>query len=270
MIRRLQEIDRASLMALLSAAPQLNLFLLGNLESNGFDTDFCEFFGDVYDDGENGKNGRVRAVVNRYMSGWTVYGEADADWAGLGKIVDMHDLKTIRLQDNPGGIASFLPFLQRYTADSIVEEELMALPESGLKPQSAHAGFVVRKATMDDLAGLTTLYADAGSMSRVPLAVERPLRNFRVWLALKNERIVAVALTNAETKRLAMVGGVFTVPAWRGNGLSQAVCSSLCAELIETGRQPILYWQNPTAGYVYSKLGFRPIGTWRAVKMTQR
>ena len=67
-----------------------------------------------------------------------------------------------------------------------------------------------------------------------------------------------------------MVGGVYTSPAWRGNGLSQAVCSGLCAELIEIGRQPVLYWHDPAAGHVYTKLGFRPIGTWRSVRLKQR
>jgi uncharacterized protein len=263
MIRHLGESDRASVTALLSAAPQLNLYLLGNLEANGFDADFCEFFGDVVD-------GRVCGVVNRYMTGWTVYGEADADWAGLGEVVDSYPIVAERLQDNPGGIASFLPYLRRYVASSLTEDNLMQLPANGLRPQVARAGFVVRKATMSDLAGLIALFADAGDMSRTPPAVERPLRDRRVWLGLKEGDVVAAALTNAETTSLGMVGGVYTSPAWRGNGLSQAICSGLCAELIAIGRQPVLYWHNPAAGHVYAKLGFRPIGTWRSVRLNQR
>jgi predicted GNAT family acetyltransferase len=107
-------------------------------------------------------------------------------------------------------------------------------------------------------------------MSRTPPAIERPLRDRRVWLALKEGDVVAAALTNAETSSLGMVGGVYTAPAWRGNGLSQAICSGLCAELIAIGRQPVLYWHDPAAGYVYAKLGFRPIGTWRSVRLSQR
>ena len=47
MIRRLVESDRESVSKLLSLAPQTNLYMLGNIEANGFDADFCEFFGDV-------------------------------------------------------------------------------------------------------------------------------------------------------------------------------------------------------------------------------
>ena len=263
MIRRLEEGDRASLVSLLMAAPPHNLYLLGNVEANGFDADFCEFFGDVVD-------GQVRGVVNRYMNGWTVFGGADADWVGLGGVVDRHAVVADRLQDNPGGVKSFLPYLQNYTQASLTEDHLMEVPPNGLQPQTARAGFVVRKAALDDLAGLVRLYGEAADMTRTPAAVERPLRDRRVWLALKDGEVVAAALTNAETNELGMIGGVFTAPAWRGYGLSQAVCSGLCVELIETGRQPVLYWHNPAAGHVYVKLGFRPIGMWRSVRLTQR
>ena len=161
MIRRLGESDRASVITLLSAAPQLNLYILGNLHTYGFDADFCEYFGDVED-------GHLRALVNRYATGWTVYGEGSADWVGLGAVVDSHGEEAERLQDNPGGIESFLPYLQGYVAASLAICHLMELPDGGLQPQSARAGFVVRKATMDDLAGLIALFTDAGHMSRTP------------------------------------------------------------------------------------------------------
>lgn len=263
MIRRLGEDDRECVVALLSAAPQHNLYMLGNVEANGFDQDFCEFFGDVVD-------GRVRGVVNRYMEGWAVYGLPDADWGGLAQVVDSHEVVATRLQDNPGGVATFLPYLTRYVGNLVEEEALMELPLDGLKLPDVPDGFVVRRATMADLPGLVALYADAGYMTRTPAAVERPLRDRRVWVVLKDDVVVASALTNAETSHAAMIGGVFTMVDWRGVGLSQAVCGCLCAELIAVGRQPYLYWKNPAAGHVYRKLGFRQIGVWRAVKLERK
>jgi predicted GNAT family acetyltransferase len=263
MIRRLGEADRVEVTALLERAPQLNLYLLGNLDAHGFDAEFCEFWGSEVD-------GRLYGVINRYMTGWTVFGEAEAEWDGLGAVIDTHSVVAERLQDNPGGVPSMLPYLHGYVAATETVDILMELPPNGLRPRAAPVGFVVRRATLDDLVGLIVFFADAGDMTRTPPAVERPLRERRVWIAQRDDEIVAAALTNAETKSLAMVGGVYTKPAWREQGLSQAVCSELCRELIDTGRQPVLYWDNPAAGHVYAKLGFRAIGQWRSLRLARR
>jgi predicted GNAT family acetyltransferase len=263
MIRLLHERDRAAAVALLRAAPYLNLYLLGNMESLGFAADFCEYWGDFAGD-------TLRGVLNRYMSGWSLYGRADTDWAGMAAVVDSHPVAAVRLQDNPGGTASFVPYLRCYRASKVSEEPVMDLAAEDFRPRPAPDGVYVRRAGLDDLPALAAFYGDAGSMSRSPLGVERPLRATRLWLALLDGEVVAAALTNAETCDLAMIGGVYTPPAWRNRGLSQAVCSALCADLLAAGKQPVLYWDNPAAGKVYEKLGFRPRGVWRSVWLSRR
>lgn len=262
MIRLLTEADRAVTVNFLSDAPQFNLYMLGNLEKLGFANPICEFWGDVV---EQGGKTVVRAVLNRYMMGWTVYGVGATEWAALGAILDQHPAGANRLQDNPGGIDSFLPHLQRYQAENIEIEEVMDLRPSDFRPILAPSGVIIRRATPADLPQLIDFYANAEHMSRSPAAVERPLRDTRLWLAEEAGNILATALTNAETSHLAMIGGVYTPPTMRGRGLSQAVCSALCADLIADQKQPILYWGTPAAGAVYRKLGFRATGTWRSV-----
>ncbi len=272
MIRKLGERDRIAAVSLLESEPSLNLYLLGNMESMGFDRTFCEFWGDF--DAE----GLLLGVLNRYMNGWTAFGLPSADWDGLGGIVDEHPIGAERLQDNPGGIDSFLPFLRRYKASNVHTEEVMQLRPDALRVIAAAQGICVRRATLDDLDALIALYADAGHMSRSPLAVSRPLKDTRVWVGTERgagaledgESIVSVALTNAETQSLAMIGGVFTPPTQRGRGLSQAVCSALCQDLVADGKRPVLYWDTPAAGAVYRKLGFTPVGQWRSVWLEPR
>lgn len=263
-IRPLQEADRRELVALLERAPAHNLYLLGNLETLGFDHDFCRFWGQV------DPNGRVRGVVNLYMVGWSIFGEAEADWTGLAAVIDGHPGQADRLQDNPGGIDSILPHLQRYAAKEIHVEELMELPAGALVRPTASPTITIRRAGPDDLGQLIAFYADAEQMTRSAAGVERPLRDTRVWLGLEGERIVSSALTNAETsgfsgQGLAMIGGVYTARDRRGRGYSRAVCHALCAELQSDGKMPVLYWDTPAAGAVYRKLGFRAVGSWRSI-----
>lgn len=143
----------------------------------------------------------------------------------------------------------------------------MALHPQDFHPSPRPPQVTVRAATLDDLDRLIRFYADADEMSRRPAGVEDPLRHRRIWLAEADGEICAAALTNAEIREQAMIGGVFTPPAHRGRGYSQAVVSALCQVLMDEGRQPVLYWINPVAGGVYSKLGFRAIGRWRAVRL---
>ena len=266
MIRLLSEPDRTQTTEFLSGAPQFNLYMLGNVEKLGFDHTICEFWGDFAPSAMGDDNaGELRAVLNRYMNGWALYGKANADWAGLAQVLETHPAGAQRLQDNPGGIDSFLPYLQRYYAEKVEVEEVMALQPANFRPIPAPAGVVIRRATLDDLPTLIAFYANAEHMSRSAAGVERPLQDTRLWLAEQAGEIVATALTNAETSQLAMIGGVYTPPARRGHGFSQAVCSALCTDLIADQKQPILYWVTPAAGSVYRKLGFRATGLWRSV-----
>jgi predicted GNAT family acetyltransferase len=266
MIRLLMEADRAKATVLLNKDPYHNLYLLGNLEKLGFSHELSQFWGDFSDDGA----GVLRGVINRYMNGWAVYGLPDADWPALGNVVDTHPVKAARLQDNPGGVSSLLRFLKTYDCANLAIEELMALPPADFRPLPAPKGVCVRRGVIADLPVLVEFYGNAGDMARTGQAVIRPLQETRLWLAEENSRILSSALTNAETGQLAMIGGVFTQPGARNRGLSQAVCSSLCRELLSMGLAPVLYWQRREAGAVYRKLGFRPIGEWRSVWLQAR
>lgn len=264
MIRRLKESDREQTLALLDAAPHLNLYLAGNVRTNGFDQEFCEFWGDEY-------GGKLRGVVNRYMTGWSIYGQPSADWAGLASVIDMHPVVGERLQDNPGGIRSLLPFIQCYRATRVSEECLMQLDQADFHPQwTVPEGVEVRRAALDDLPRLASFYQDAEDMARSRAAVERPLRDRRIWMAVRAGEVLSTALTNAETDQYAMIGGVYTPAAQRGQGLARAVVSALCAELLAEARCPLLYWENPNAGRVYRALGFHEIGVWRSVWLGPR
>ncbi len=270
MIRLLTKADRTAAAELLARDVAHNLYAMGNLEALGFSEPYCQFWGNFADESASAE---LRGVLNRYRSGWVLFGEADADWAGLARVVDNHPVQAERLQDNPGGTESLLPFLQNYVAQSVHVEQLMRLSAQNFSPPPPDGGGVaVRRATLADLDALSEFFAEAGNMSRTRATVEEPLRQRHVWLAEQGGEVLAAALTNAELGGgqfggAAMIGGVFTRPDARGRGLSKAVCGGLCAELLALGETPFLYWDNPAAGAVYRSLGFEPVGAWRAVRL---
>jgi predicted GNAT family acetyltransferase len=78
-------------------------------------------------------------------------------------------------------------------------------------------------------------------------------------------RVVSAALSSAEAGGVAMLGGVATLSAHRGKGLSTLCVGGLCKHLFSRGFHTIALFyleDNNSAGRVYSKLGFENAGHW--------
>lgn len=262
MIRGLIEEDRAKAVALLSQAPEYNIYALGNLNAAGFDEpDLSQFWGDF------DETGKLRGIINRYMTGWVIYGHPNSDWPGLADVMDSHAVVAGRLQDNPIGIDSFLPYLRNYTVSQSSVQHFMALSQEEFAPAPPQEDIEVRRATLSDMTALVEFYAGAGHMSRSAKGVSQPIEHTRLWFAEHHGEIFSAALTNAETDDAAMIGGVYTPEKFRNLGYSYSVCSQLCADLLADGKRPILYWETPAAGAVYKRIGFRKMGDWRALRL---
>jgi predicted GNAT family acetyltransferase len=262
MIRLLTALSYDLIYTFCNQNPALNLYFLGNLESLGVESDICQFWGSFDDDGA------LTGVLMRYMDGWNIADGPGCDYAGFGQIVDGHPAGAARLQDNTRHVESFLPYLQRYQAQETSTEYLCDLDPLDFTPTCK--SWPVRRAAISDFDALCRFYAAAGHMSRTPRGVERPLQDGRVFIVEVGNQIVSSVLTNAETKRLAMIGGVFTPPAHRGAGYASTAMVALCRSLIADGIRPVLYYDNPAAGGIYRRLGFKDLGLWKSVRLTHR
>ncbi len=101
----------------------------------------------------------------------------------------------------------------------------------------------------------------AGARSQLRAALRSQLTS----LAILDGRIVAKASTNATGFGVAQIGGVYTVPELRGQGIAQAVMRHLCERIRESGRVPTLFVKtgNQAAIRAYQNLGFTPEGSYR-------
>lgn len=264
MIRELTAEDLPEATALLTQATEYNLYTLGNLTSVGFtDSALSQFWGDFDEERQ------LRGILNRYMNGWIVYGNPGADWAGLGQIVDIQKLQTCRLQDNPGGTKTILPFLNSYEVTKVSVQNFMALAQEDFCPAMVRTDIRIQRAQRCDISKLTQFYSNADHMRRSAKGVSRPVSQTRLWFAEYEGEICSAALTNAEAHDVAMIGGVYTPEELRNRGYSYSVCSALCAELLAERKRPILYWETAAAGVVYERLGFHKIGDWRSLHLQQ-
>ncbi|MCU9933304.1 GNAT family N-acetyltransferase [Mycoplasmopsis canis] len=72
-----------------------------------------------------------------------------------------------------------------------------------------------------------------------------------------NKIVVSHAGTAAKIKNVAMIGGVFTLNEHRGKGYANDCVLSLCLKLLNQNITPVLFFDNPIAGKMYYKIGFK-------------
>jgi predicted GNAT family acetyltransferase len=65
-----------------------------------------------------------------------------------------------------------------------------------------------------------------------------------------------------------MVVSVATMMVHRGKGLMCMCLSRLCQDVLAEGKSLCLFYDNPEAGKVYHRLGFKSIDNW--VMMTEK
>lgn len=106
------------------------------------------------------------------------------------------------------------------------------------------------------------------SMIDITLFKKEMENNFSRRYVIKEEnKIVSTASTKAETKDVALISAVATLPAFRRKGYSSAILTKLCSDLFKEGKSACLSYDNPEAERVYKKLGFKKIGLWQKLKL---
>lgn len=159
-----------------------------------------------------------------------------------------------------------------------VEYELLALPAdwAPTPPRPLPDGLLVDRATPADVDGilpLQTLYereevippGDPFDPETCRASLRASLSSQLVYLARDGGRPVAKAGTNARGLSWDQVGGVFTLPEWRGRGLATALVSRLAADRMAAGRRMCLFVKpaNERARRAYARVGFVHSGSFR-------
>jgi len=96
----------------------------------------------------------------------------------------------------------------------------------------------------------------------------RPIKDGsgRTCFIRRDGRPVSAASSAAETKSMAMVVGVGTLKEYRKRGYASLCVSALCRPLLEEEKAAYLFYDNPDAGRIYRRLGFREIGKWLSAR----
>jgi len=263
-IRLLAEHDREQVMGFLAPEGTVNLYIIGDVENNGFGQEFQQLWGDFE------ATGRLRAILLRHYGTFIPYAPGEFELDGLAEVLIGHrdritifaglDRVILPFETYPG----LLPENARKRTLSLLElrggDRLAGSEGGGLGGQAFRAG-------PDDVPGYLRLWEEVNGLERSD-ELERSHRREieqgtgRVYLLRQGDRVVATVKTTAETSSGAIITGVTTLPAFRRRGLATSLLVLLCRELLGEGKRPCLIYDNPEAGGIYRRLGFTDAGTW--------
>lgn len=257
MIRKLTESDRQMTLDFLRPEAAINLFFIGDIEQDGFDKDFQEFWGSINEEGQ------LRGVLLRYDTNYVPYSPfADFDYTPFIELIKKDD-KHRQISGKGSIIAHFKETFPDFHCRDTYFCQLTEAPTP--KP----CAFEIKKATIKDAPRICELLNEIEEFSAIPTDVEQVERVLksgcgRMYYTESEEGILQnVVQTTAENSLSAMVVGVATRKAYRHQGLMNSCLSKLCYDLVHNEKKSLcLFYNNPEAGKIYHKLGFQTIDTW--------
>ncbi|WP_026485807.1 GNAT family N-acetyltransferase [Caldanaerobius polysaccharolyticus] len=263
MIRALSKNDIDALMNLLRYEKELNIFIIGDILNYGFDSPLIDLWG------EFDQHNNITAVLLRYSDSLLFYSRSEYNIEGFCNIIK--SLKCKGLAGEKSIIETFsrkIPFKQKREMwfcklDNSVDVEQYALT----KEQYQKIKIISRdNLDFEKIKQLIDLYQSIEEFSNAAnievLKQDVMSGSSRIYYLEEDGMIVSSARTGAEVSDIAMVLGVGTLKGYRNNGYATLCIKRLCYDLLKEGKSLCLFYDNPAAGKIYKKLGFKEVGKW--------
>jgi predicted GNAT family acetyltransferase len=260
MIIRLNEGLRASLFEFLKREAAINLFIIGDVELFGFDKEFQEVWAQL------DRDMSYRAVLLRYKTHFVFYAPStEYNAIGFADIIKSYDDRF-----DLSGKKEILSALLEKLEYKKIREQYFSKLSSKEELVKLDLNYVIERLSVEDAEEIYSLREQIVEFKDFKTTIENQRELLKGEMgrcfAIRLEgKTVACASTTAENSMSAMVVSVMTHPEYRKKGLAGACVQKLCEELLSEGKGLCLFYDNPKAGSVYKKLGFKEIGQWSSV-----
>lgn len=258
MIRKLTEQDRTSVLEYLYKESSYNIFIIGDIETFGFDTDFQTIYGEFNQDNT------YKSVQLFYNNHAIYYSHLDYFNHDYLSVYKNHDFNYMSGKEEL--MKRINPFLTGFSFKPMYFCKATELPI-----ESANSNLEIKHViSEDDIKSLYPLLIkiDEFGISEVPL--EKFIKDSKKGLEMgvklfieQDGKTVSTVATTAETTVSAMIVAVATDPEYRNKGFASTLMISLMEEYFQKrSKELCLFYDNPNAGSIYKRLGFKDIGKW--------
>ncbi|RSK28404.1 GNAT family N-acetyltransferase [Bacillus sp. HMF5848] len=257
MIRKLSNTDHKAVMEFLQPEAAMNLFIIGDIEAFGYDQDFQEVWG------QYGESEKLQAVLLRFYDSFIVY--ANERWHAEEFIpIITAQAKPFQLSGKATVVTKIAPLLSQYLG----KEKSTYYCECRIPPVIEMNSVEIKHAAIDDIEKIINLWRKIDEFVVTDASIHMMKKTMEANKArtyfIENEsgEVMACASTTAENSLSAMIVGVCTHPHHRAKGLATSVVSELVKDITQEGKLACLFYDNPSAGRIYKRMGFTDIGQW--------
>jgi len=258
MIRKLNENDRKKVLEYLYKEASYNIFIIGDIEAFGFDTEFQTIYGE-FDDAEN-----YKSVLLFYNEHSIYYSDQNYFNSEYTKVFDNHKYNYV------SGKEELMKLVKPFMTDEFVFRPMYFCQATEITKDVEITENIKHVETIEDITKLYHLLASIEEFGIQHKSLEDFIDSTRKGLEMgtklyieEDGKMVSTVATTADTTVNAMVVGVATDINYRKKGYASELMISLMKEYIEEKKKDLcLFYDNPKAGKIYKRLGFKDIGKW--------
>lgn len=259
-MRILQEEDREEILRYVKKEPEMNLFLIGDLENFGVENETVNFY--LHEERD-----RWDFLILRFHQFFILYSQYE-DYNAEEAIAFLREQTPDCISGKTVLLERIAPAFPQWTLESTYMSRCNEAESSQEQPEN----LVIRRLEKADVPDAIDLLSNIEEFSKTYKKSEREeqIRRMEEEMAqgskaavgvFLNGRMISTASTSAENSESAMVVGVATAKGFRGKGYASAVVSALCKDCFARGKKYLcLFYSNPVAGRIYNRIGFQELG----------
>ncbi|MHC1684660.1 MAG: GNAT family N-acetyltransferase [Clostridiaceae bacterium] len=253
MIRKLATDDIIKIKSYLNKNPSFSLFLIADIDKYGFNTDIFTIYAD-FDNSENinfifGKYFDTLLIYSNknYIDIEVIYSYLNDHSINFNVLIISNDFFEASIND-----AEFTHIHRTYCCE---------LTKENFKPVDNTVPISI--ASEDDSSKILSLFNSIEEFEGLDMteeAIKNYIKDNNVYIIKEGNEIASFTMCTATTEVLASIGAVCTGKKHRGKGHASALVSHLSNTILNKGLKCSLCYDNPEAGTIYKRLGFKEVG----------
>lgn len=249
--------DQELILDYLRSEKYYNIFLIGDILLYGFDQEFQ----DVYYQSENGK---ICSVLIRFHDVVLFYAKDSFDKKEI-----LAYLKQINYKILQGKKSVIACLLDDLGPCSFKENELAYLGcfngKRSLRAKKAELNDLEKINDAYDLVKENQILYPMSKENRLKMIKNRVINHEGSHYYIGEEEIICHANTAATSGGLCLIGGIFTLEKYRNQGYMKELLAHLCAEQLDKGIVPCVFYNDDILKKIVNDLGFKNLGKWIVV-----